>query len=256
MFPNLLGFPDSSYILFMTLGVIAAIVTCVLFVRKKGYKKSDFIDITICTCFAVVAGIVFAILFENLYEAIALGSEYKWVWKMTFYGGLLGGVLGFLLTYFIMLKTKYTKMNLKEVVVIAPASICYAHGFGRIGCFFAGCCYGKHTDSWIGITFPGIGKVIPTQLFEAIFLFILGTIIVILAVKKDFLYNFDIYLISYGIFRFIIEFFRGDDRGVAGALSPSQIWSIVLIVFSVPLYFFLKKLFGTKKDIEAEHAKE
>jgi len=253
MFPNLLGFQDSSYILFMVLGVVAAIVTCVLFVRKKGYKKSDFIDITICTCFAVVLGIIFAILFENLYEVIALGANYKWVWKMTFYGGLLGGVIGFLLTYFIMLKTGYTKMNIKEIVVIAPASICFAHGFGRIGCFFAGCCYGKPTDSWIGVLFPGMTqKVIPTQLIEAIFLFILGGVILFLAIKKDFLYNFDIYLIGYGIFRFVIEFFRDDDRGVAFALSPSQVWSIILIVFSIPLFFILRKLFLTKN----EHAKE
>ena len=94
---------------------------------------------------------------------------------MTFYGGLFGGVLGFLLTYYFIRKN--VNFKIMEVVKVAPVSIAIAHCIGRIGCTLAGCCYGKPTDSWIGIDLPGHGKVIPTQLFEAIFLLILFVII-------------------------------------------------------------------------------
>lgn len=247
MFPNILGFPDSSYILCMVVGVLLAVLIAVLYLRRQKIEKGGLLDLFICACFAVVAGIIFAVLFENLYEVIASPTGYQFQFKMTFFGGLLGGVCGFLLVYFFLRKN--TKLPIKSVVIIAPACITAAHCIGRIGCFLAGCCYGKVTDSWIGVEFPGVpGKRIPTQLIEAIFLAILTAILLYLAFKKDFKYTFIVYLGSYSIFRFIIEFFRDDERGVNGTLSPSQIWCIVLFVFCIPLYFILRQLFKEKEN--------
>lgn len=241
MYPDLFGIHDSSYIICVILGVIAAVVLAIFYLKKTGSNKSELIDLSICACFAVASGVVFAILFENLYEAIALKDEYKWVWKMTFYGGLFGGVVGFLTTYFLLRKKSTLRLN--NIIIIAPASIALAHAIGRIGCFLAGCCYGKPTDTWIGIEFPSIGKVIPTQLIESIFLFALFGIMLFLILKFKFRYGFLIYTSSYSVFRFVIEFFRGDERGVAGLLSPSQIWCILIFIATVPLYFILKKYF-------------
>lgn len=246
MYPDLFGINDFSYTLCMVVGIILAVLVAGFYLKKKGISKVAIIDLIICTCFAVVGGIIFSILFENLYEAIQLKDQYHWVWKMTFYGGLFGGVLGFLLTYFLMRKN--TKLCLEDVLIVAPASIAVAHGVGRIGCFLAGCCYGKHTDSWIGMDFPGLGKVIPTQLIEAIALLLLFGVLCFLAFKKDFKYNFIIYAGFYGVFRFVIEFFRDDERGVAFALSPSQIWCLILVVATVPLYFFLKKFIKSNEQ--------
>lgn len=249
MFPNLFGIEDGSYIMCMVIGIVLAILFAVLFLKKKGVKKNALIDLGICACFAVIAGVIFAILFENLYEVIALKDQYHWVWKMTFYGGLFGGVGGFLGTYFIL--KKKTSLRISDVIVVAPVSIVIAHAIGRIGCFLAGCCYGKPTDSWIGIDFPGIGKVIPTQLIEAIFLFVLFGVLLFLLLKYNFKYGFVIYAFAYSIFRFIIEFYRGDDRGVAGVLAPSQIWCIILFAAAVPLYFLLRYIFK-KSDEEKQ----
>lgn len=248
MYPNLFGIEDGSYVICMCLGIIAAVLLAILFLKKKGIKKSGLIDLGICACFAVALGIIFSILFENLYEVIALKEQYKWVWKMTFYGGLFGGIIGFLGTYFIL--RKKTLLKLQEVLIIAPASICLAHGIGRIGCFLAGCCYGEHTESWIGIEFPSIGKVIPTQLIEAIFLFVLFGVILFMILKFKFKYGLVVYAACYSVFRFVIEFYRGDERGVAGALSPSQIWCIALFVASVPLFFLLKYYFKSNNGKE------
>lgn len=243
MYPDLFGVDDLSYTLCMALGIIAALVIACLYIWKKGFKKEGIIDLLICSFSAILFGLLFAILFENFYELIAYGNKHHWVWKMTFFGGLFGGVIGFLIPYFIMRKN--VKFDITPILIVAPICITLGHGIGRIGCFLAGCCYGKETDSWIGIDFPndGLGKVIPTQLIEAIFLFLLTIVMVILLIIKEFKYNFLVYLGSYAIFRFVIEFYRGDERGVALILSPSQIWCIIIILGLFPLYLLLRKLF-------------
>ena len=242
MYPNLFGIRNFSYTLCLIVGIISAILVACFYFKKQKMNKAAVIDLLICGCFAIALGMIFAILFENLYEMIALGKNYHWSFKMTFYGGLFGGIIGFLLTYLILKKKGTVNFELLDVLTIAPSSILIGHMFGRIGCFLAGCCHGIHTDSWIGITFPGIGKVIPTQLIEALVLLILFIITVILAFKKDFKYNCLIYLLGYGVARFIIEFYRGDARGVAFALSPSQVWSLILIISAFPVYLFVRRM--------------
>ena len=71
-----------------------------------------------------------------------------------------------------------------------------------------------------------------------IVLFLLTLLMLLLVFKFKFKYSFVIYLLSYGIFRFVIEFFRGDERGAfLGIFSPSQVWCIVMILGAIPLYF-------------------
>ena len=248
MYPDLFGINNFSYTLCMIIGVTIAIVIACIYLYKQGFKKEGIIDLLICAFAGVALGVVFAVLFENLYEFIEYGTKHHWVWKMTFFGGLFGGVIGFLIPYFILRKN--IKFNIKPILMIAPISITIAHGIGRIGCFLAGCCYGKPTDSWIGIDFPndGLGKVIPTQLIEAIFLFLLTAVMVVLLLVKHFKYNFLVYLGSYSIFRFVIEFYRGDERGVAFALSPSQVWCIIIFLGLFPFYLLLRKLFNEEEQ--------
>ena len=77
---------------------------------------------------------------------------------------------------------------------------------------------------------------------------------ILLLVKKNFKYNFVVYLLSYGVWRFLIEFARGDERGqiFRGVqwLSPSQFWSLVMLVLAVPLYFLLKYLIKTRNQVD------
>lgn len=249
MYPDLFGVNNLSYNLCLTIGILSACFIACFYLYKKGFKKEGIIDLLICFSSAIALGIISAILFENLYELIEKGSEYSWTWSMTFLGGLFGGVIGFLIPYFIMRNS--IRFDIRPVLMIAPICITVAHGIGRIGCFLAGCCYGKPTDSWIGVDFPndGLGKVIPTQIIESIFLFILTGILVALLFKK-FKFNFLVYLGSYSIFRFIIEFFRGDYRGVAFFLSPSQVWCIIIFIGLFPLFLLLKRTFITSDEKE------
>ena len=247
MYPLIFGFID-SYVLMIIVGVIASFTLVALYFRYKKFTKRDILDLLICSSFAVAFGILFALVFQAIYDL-------KWEWKLTFYGGLFGGVLGFLLVYFFIVK-KDSTMRIDEVVKIAPPAITLAHALGRIGCFLDGCCYGKTTGTALDMYFPILGKsVLPTQLYESIFLFILTGVLLFLVFKFDFKYTFVVYLGSYSIWRFIIEFFRDDPRGgFITFVSPSQFWSILIWIGLVPLFFFLKKkVFVEKKDEQNEN---
>lgn len=241
MYQEIFGIID-SYSVMMVLALVAAFVLLYLFLRFKKTSKAELVDIVICGSFAIASGLIFAILFQNLYNFVQDPSSYRWTWAMTFYGGLFGGVVGYLVVYALFIR-KTSKGDIGKVLIIAPACITIAHAIGRIGCFLEGCCHGIETTEWYGMYFPSDGKTyIPTQLYEAIFLFALTAVLVVLAYKKSYRYNFVIYVLAYGAFRFLIEFIRGDERGgFIGIFSPSQIWSIVLIALAVPLYFVLKK---------------
>lgn len=257
MYPDLFGIEGFSMTLMILIGAIAALAEVLFFLKSRKKVKTNYVDLLITMVFTVLIGIVGTIIFENIYEAIKHAVYHEpqvWTWGMTFYGGLIFGVVAFLLLYrFFYLR--HNEPILKEMLKIAPASISLGHAFGRIGCLLSGCCYGKDTDAWYGIMLPGHEHpTIPTQVIEMIFLFILATILAILAFKQITNYTFPIYMVSYGVFRFIIEFFRGDERGQLAGLSPSQYICIALVIGAGVLFYFYKtKIFAEVKqdDVKA-----
>ena len=248
MYPDLFGIKDFSYTLMIIIGVCTSLFWAIYYFWRKGYPKALIIDILACTLFTVALGIVGATLFQNLYDLIKDPQNYHFTFSMTFYGGLIVGTIVFILLFKLYIQ-KHNDVAFKEVAIAAPICITSAHAFGRIGCFLAGCCYGKHTDSCIGVDFPVIGKRIPTQLIECIFLFILTAVLFFLTFKTKFEYTLHTYLATYSIFRFIIEFFRGDEgRGaVILGLYPSQFVCIFIWIIFVPTLLILKKYAFNKK---------
>lgn len=244
MYPNLFGIEGFSMVVMIFVGIVAASILFFLYLNKKGVEPQHYLDLMIVIIATAIAGILFAILFENLYEAIkasANGLVPHWTWAMTFYGGLVGGVATFILMY----RFYYLKNNpplFKLILKIAPACIALGHAFGRIGCFLSGCCYGIETHTDLDIYFPVHNHLyLPTQLIEMTFLFFLAGVLAFLAFKEITKYTMLIYLGSYATFRFIIEFFRGDERGQLAGLSPSQYWCIILLLLIVPLYLLFKR---------------
>ena len=138
--------------------------------------------------------------------------------------------------------------------VFAPG-IALGHVVGRFGCLFAGCCYGKPTTRPWGITFTdpfaaaNVGTPLgvplhPTQLYEA------GAELLILAVlllteRKGRPFpgrTFWLYMLLYAVSRFIIEFFRGDDRGTVWMFSTSQFISILLAPLAIVMLVYLARI--------------
>lgn len=236
------------YVLFITLGVIAALVVFRILADKNKFPAGLQNLVLIGAVISVVVGYCFAVLFQGVYNAFETG---KFVINgstgATFYGGLIGGAGTMLIIYFLggnlILKNDDNKKYFSMFLQIGVCCVAVAHGFGRIGCLTAGCCHGHETDAWYGINqymYTDAGghevwkKVVPLQLFEALFLFALGALMFYLAWKGK-KYNFPVYTIGYGVWRFIIEFFRADDRGetLFKLLTPSQLTALILILAGI-----------------------
>ena len=137
--------------------------------------------------------------------------------------------------------------------VFAPG-IALGHVVGRFGCLFAGCCYGKPTTKAWGITFTdpfaaaNVGTPLgvplhPTQLYEAgAELLILGTLLWTERKGRPFAgRTFWLYMLLYAISRFIIEFFRGDERGTVFMFSTSQFISLLLAPLALVMLVYLSR---------------
>ena len=248
------------YTICFIVGVIVCFIFTYLTMKKSGFSPSARDTILLIGIFAIGLGLLFGVLVQSLYDFIANPSAgFKITGRMTFLGGLIGGVIVYLGLYFLYvyvinprLKEKsFFKSDMNkgvwELLRFVPISITLAHGFGRIGCFFAGCCGGVETNMWFGVVFPGhTEKVVPTQLFEAIFLFLISAAMILLYFRFHFKYNMAVYLIGYGVWRFIIEFFRNDERGaLIPGLTPSQFWSILMVLGGIA-FFFLYRYFDKK----------
>lgn len=222
-------------------GIIAALLY-MFFVCKK--RKLDFennVYVFILSGVAAMLGAKILYILTSYKELILdiskIGLKNSIVKYVTggfvFYGGLIAGIIT---AYFII---KHFGHKISEYfITLVPSTILVA-GFGRLGCYFTGCCYGVETTSPFNVVYqhsqfaPNGMPLVPTQLYEAIFDFILFIIFVICMHKfKTFeKHALSAYLILYAIFRFIIEFFRGDEyRGIICGLSISQWISIFIFV--------------------------
>lgn len=246
------------YGLMIALGILACFWVLFYYTKRLGFtnKETDFVFYN--GIVAIAMGFFGAALWQSCFNYIEeiqqVGIENaKFVWGgLTVIGGIITGALSFIIGTLIFRKKHFYLLT--RIVVIAPCCITVAHAFGRIGCFFAGCCYGKPATgafAFLGVSFPkgslyntyDGSPVYPTQLFEAAYLFILFGVLSYLALKGKGKYNMPIYMLAYSIWRFLIEFVRGDDRGAfVGSLYPSQTQSLFLIAVAIGLFFLIKYL--------------
>ncbi len=229
-----------------TILLVVGVVMCMLFIRLQGDWRGFSARlqnlILLNTVAAVVLGYCSAVLFQAFYNYLG-GDRFEIVNNTgsTFYGGLIGGTVAFILIYFaaghFFFSKGYHKKHFREVSDMAASCIAVAHGFGRLGCLMAGCCHGRETDAWYGVmmyipgdNYAGKVRVIPVQLYEAIFLLALAVLLLLLF-KRGKKYLMPTYMISYAIWRFVAETLRADDRGatLVDFLSPSQLISILLL---------------------------
>lgn len=239
----------NMYVVMICVGLIACFLTFAKLSDKLGIRAKIHNLALVGGVVGIGAGLLASVLFQALYNIASTGKfEITESTGATFYGGLIGGAVAFLLIYFavgrVRAKDYYLESFFPLISCIAPA-IAVAHGFGRLGCLFAGCCHGKLTDSWCGIMMygdMGYNRYVPVQLFEAIFLFALCALLVYRAIGKK-RYNFSLYIIGYGVWRFVIEYARADYRGSTfiSFLTPSQLVAVILIVAGVVLALIERK---------------
>lgn len=157
------------------------------------------------------------------------------------YGGILAGVLT---TYLYCRKKKLVFLDYFDLML---PSVALAQGFGRIGCFMAGCCYGRETDAPWGIAFqnsdyaPNGVKMIPTQLISSAGLFLIAAVLFWYAGKQRKRGTVGaLYLILYSIGRFLVEFLRDDYRGSVWIFSTSQFISLFILAAGIGSWIWFR----------------
>jgi phosphatidylglycerol:prolipoprotein diacylglycerol transferase len=172
-----------------------------------------------------------------------LFANYFWLGGgFVFYGGLIFG-----LSFFIFFSLWLKKFNFKNSYLLIPGLV-FGHAIGRVGCFMAGCCFGRQCDLPWSVTLEGVHRH-PVQLYEAFYLLLFGLYAIKRSSSKGLNSIASIYLIYYSVGRFFLEYFRGDDiRGLFWLnLSTSQYVSVFLFLSGI-LWHFSSKLKRPIKD--------
>ena len=241
------------YTIFISIGIILSLLIYRWCADKQQMSSRLFNFTLVSIVISILLGFFSAVFFQALYNIEKNGGFI--IDKdtgATFAGGLIGGIAAFVLIYFALGK-KFSSNHKKEFIKTLNCAACaipVAHAMGRFGCLMVGCCYGKETSSALGIYMISIDKkVIPTQLYEALFLIILSILLILLLFKSK-IWTIPVYMAAYGTWRFLIEFLRDDFRGTSFIpfLTPSQTVSLFLIIGALILFFIYRNTELNKKS--------
>lgn len=242
-FIEIFGLEIPSYGLMMAIAFITAIVISYIRAKKAGKNPDIILDLAIA---AIVLGLGSASLLyifvtyplSEIWNSIKSGSFAVFGdGGLVFYGGVIGGALA-VIGYLKLIK----KERVWDYAAIIVPTIPLAHALGRVGCFLAGCCYGRCVETPISVIYENpIGgapvgvPVFPIQLVEAACNILVFAILMLYVGKKlkrgSVLF---LYMILYGIERFVLEYFRYDEiRGIFLGLSTSQWISIAMVIIGV-----------------------
>lgn len=252
MYPTLLHLGKITiytYGFFLAMGFLAGIFLAKYEAKRIGEDPDKILDLAFYILIAAIVGSrIFYVLTDlKMYVADPLEILKIWNGGLVFYGGFIAA----LATALIYMRIK--SMPIWQTTDIMAPSLALGQTLGRMGCFFAGCCYGKTCDLPWAVTFTHpdtlarpIGvPVHPTQLYSALTNFLIFLFLFFFRKKKKFDGQiFWIYVLLYAITRSIIEIFRGDFRGdlVFGVLSISQTTGCVMGALAVVMLFYLNKM--------------
>lgn len=239
-----------SYGFFIGLGILAALLLSIHRGKRLGVSSDIILDLCL---YGVLGGFIGAKLLFWVVELSNIIKNPSYIMEtlssgFVVYGGIIVGIL----TGYVYCRRKKLDF-LMHLDFIVPM-IALAQGFGRIGCFATGCCYGKETHSDLGIVFknslyaPNGIELIPTQLFSSLGdFFIAGLLLYYSSKSKRKGQVTGLYMILYSVGRFVIEIFRGDPRGNVGILSTSQFICIVIFFCGILCIYFSNKQSKHKK---------
>lgn len=253
MYPVLLEigfFKIFTYGLFVASGFFVAIVLAADQAKREKVDQEKILDLCFYILVSSVVGarVLYVVVEYKYFLANPLDAIKFWKGGLVFYGGLIGAV-GVSIYYL-----KANRLPVWKVGDIMAPSIAIGQAIGRWGCFFAGCCYGVKTDVPWAITFndpralaPLHVALHPTQVYDSINTFLIYLFLIWLRKRKSFDGQvFWTYGILYSVGRYIVESFRGDDRGfvISGMLSTSQFISIFTLLISLSMYLKVRKEVG------------
>jgi len=246
-----------TYGFLLAVGVLTAIIMIQKLGKKENINRETLTNFLFYTFLVALLGAKLFLFVTEIDFYLENPAEMKSLLTSAgvFYGGLICG--GLFAAWYI----RKHKLVFRQITDIIVPAVALGHFFGRMGCFFAGCCWGRGAEGCsIAVQFsdtrattgvPLHTPLYPTQLIEAVLNLLNFVVLFILYKKRKFTGQvFAIYIFNYSLIRFCIEYFRGDpDRGyVFGgmdhaftSLSVPQLISIIGFFLAVILYRVFKK---------------
>ncbi len=260
MFPELfripgLDFAINTYGVLLALSFLGGLWLAATLGAREGYDRNKIYDIGL---YMLLAELVGSKLLLVITEWHAFVQDPGLLLRIdflrsggVFYGGFLGSF-----TASFLLARRY-KIPWWSLADICAPGIALGQFSGRLGCFSAGCCWGKPTDYWIGVKFtqraheltgiPIDVHLHPVQLYESVTMFFVMVFLLYLLKHRKFRGQVILsYLSIYAVARFTIEFFRDDPRGGLLSLSTSQL--IAGTIFPIAIILFIYKYWQWKKS--------
>jgi len=252
---NIGSFNLYTYGLFVALGFLTAMQISKINAKPHGISAEIITDIFFVILLSALVGarLLYVIINFNSYRDNLLSVFQIWNGGLVFFGGFIAAVAA------CAVYVKKKNLNIFKTADIIAPGIALGHAVGRIGCLFAGCCYGKVCDLPIAIKFTNFDSLAPlnvflhpTQVYSMISNLIIFFSLLWLQKRKKFDgMVFLIYIILYSLFRSIIEFFRGDFRGdfIFDFISMSQgIGFMVSLIAFVILIKLSRPTHGSKSN--------
>ncbi|MBN1840990.1 MAG: prolipoprotein diacylglyceryl transferase [Deltaproteobacteria bacterium] len=236
-----------TYGVFVAMAFLSAIGLALKEARRVGEDADQILDLCFYILIAAIAGsrILYVMIEWPTFANDPVEIVRIWHGGLIFYGGFFGAVM----TALLYVRKKGLPVW-KTADIIAP-SIAFGQFVGRLGCFSAGCCYGKPSSLAWAVTFTHpeslapIGIALhPTQLYSSLNgLVIFGLLTGLTRVKRFQGQIFWTYVLLYSVTRSIIEFFRGDDRGIllGGMVSISQLIGVITAAIAVAMIIVLTR---------------
>jgi phosphatidylglycerol:prolipoprotein diacylglycerol transferase len=231
----------------MAMAFLSGIALSMREAKRVGEDSNKILDLCFYVVIAAIVGArtLYVLVTWPVFRDDPLEVFRIWHGGLVFYGGFIGAVI--IALWYIR---KQGLPLFKTLDIFAP-SIAFGQFVARIGCFFAGCCYGKMCDLPWAVTFthteslaPKGVPLHPTQLYiglDSLLIFVVLT-----GIKHIKNYEgqlFWIYVLLYGVTRYVLEYFRGDERGAVlnGMLSTSQFVGLIMVVIAIVMMVILRR---------------
>ncbi len=246
MFPELISFGSFTiytYGLLVATGFLLGITWTTWLGKKEGLDTGKIHDTAFWIVVSAIVGsrVVYGIVNIDYYIDNPLDFFKIWSGGLVFYGGLIGAFIAAIVC------TRMYKLDFWQFADVAAPGAALGHAIGRLGCLFAGCCYGVESSAPWAVTFTNVKSMAPigvplhpTQLYDSLNEFTIFAILAAIRPWRKFKGQiFWTWVGLYAIGRSIVEMYRGDPRGALfdGMISTSQLIAAVAVTFAIGFYF-------------------
>jgi len=258
MFPDLFSigpFTLHTYGLFVASGFLAGLIVAIRIGKAEGMPAQQTMDIGFLMIVAAIVGSrgLYVLMNVSYYLERPLDAFKIWQGGLVFSGGIVCVVLS------VIAYTRKHHLSFWKVADMWAPAMAVGQAIGRIGCFMAGCCYGRPTDSRWGVVFTDPHSLAPlniplhpTQLYASAGGFIIFFILLRLYPRRIFDGQVFLWLlVLHSTARLFVERFRGDDRGVlpGSDMSITQLVTLLILIAAVVALFIFRRRARNKQTM-------